>query len=400
MTNNDVKWGVPENVKFCSRCVISNQRPGTSVEFKHNDQKQNTISFTDQVCDACRYHDYKYNEVDWGKREDELRRLCDIHRRGDGSHDVLVPASGGKDSSYVAHKLKHKYGMNPLSITWAPHIYTDIGRKNLDAFIASGFDNISLTPNAQVHAQLTSLAFKNLLHPFQPFMLGQKNVAPRYALQSGIKFIMYGESQAEGGSKVRWDDPKMPTDFFSVEKSRRHDSKISGLSLSELSHNGITASDLELYLPLDKAKIDEAGLEQHFFSYYEKWVPQENFYYAVEHCGFTPNPTRSEGTFSKYASLDDRIDGFHYYTTFVKFGIGRATYDASQEIRNGHIDREEAMALVRQYDGEFPEKYFREFLDYIAISEDEFWEKIDAGRSTHLWEKVSGEWRLKHRVYD
>ena len=72
-----------------------------------------------------------------------------------------------------------------------------------------------------------------------------------------------------------------------------------------------------------------------------KWIPQEAFYYSVENCGFKPSPFRTQGTYSKYNSIDDKIDDLHYYTTFIKFGIGRATYDVSQEIRNEHLTVDE-----------------------------------------------------------
>ena len=83
------------------------------------------------------------------------------------------------------------------------------------------------------------------------------------------------------------------------------------------------------------------NIEVHYLGYYLKWIPQETFYYAVENCGFRPRPFRTQGTYSKYNSIDDKIDDLHYYTTFIKFGIGRATYDVSQELRNGHLSIEE-----------------------------------------------------------
>ena len=64
---------------------------------------------------------------------------------------------------------------------------------------------------------------------------------------------------------------------------------------------------------------------------------------------FKARPFRTQGTYSKYNSIDDKIDDLHYYTTYIKFGIGRATYDASQEIRNNHITREEGVALVNPF---------------------------------------------------
>jgi tRNA(Ile)-lysidine synthase TilS/MesJ len=133
--------------------------------------------------------------------------------------------------------------------------------------------------------------------------------------------------------------------------------------------------------------------------YFHKWDPQEMFYYASENTGFKPNNERTEGTYSKYSSIDDKIDNFHYYTTFIKFGIGRATYDAAQEIRNGKITRDEGVNLVKKFDDEFPKKYFKDFLEYINITEKVFWSTVDRYRSPHLWKKNGTEWKLKFACY-
>ena len=146
-------------------------------------------------------------------------------------------------------------------------------------------------------------------------------------------------------------------------------------------------------------KLDALKAEIHFYGYYKKWVPQENYYYCVEKTGFEANPVRSEGTYSKYASLDDKIDGFHYFLAYIKFGLGRCTSDTAHEIRDGHILREEGVALVNKFDGEFPEKYFKTFLEYCDITEEYFWQQINSWRSPHLWGKdENGEWKLRHNV--
>jgi hypothetical protein len=143
----------------------------------------------------------------------------------------------------------------------------------------------------------------------------------------------------------------------------------------------------------------DSGVEVHYLGYYVKWDPQECYYYAVDNTGFKANTERTQGSYSKYSSIDDKIDPFHYYTTLIKFGIGRATYDAAQEIRNDKITREEGVALVERYDQEFPDKFYKEFLQYIDTTEDEFWASIDGYRSPHLWGKNSkGEWKLRHTV--
>ncbi|MBU0758539.1 MAG: N-acetyl sugar amidotransferase [Nanoarchaeota archaeon] len=398
----EAKYGLPRKVLFCKKCVISNQRPSSTVEFKHSkDEKKKTIGFDEKgVCDACRYTEWKKNRIDWGKREKELIELCDRHRSKDGSYDCVIPGSGGKDSGFTAHILKYKYGMHPLTVTWAPHKYTEIGFQNFQAWIHAGFDNILFTPNGRVHRLLTKLAFHNLFHPFQPFIIGQKYIGPKYALMHNVKLVFYGENQAEYGNNIdENENPKMDMKFFS--EGKLDELKISGQSIKELMNkHSITMNDLQPYLPLNKEELEKTDVQVHYLGYYLKWDPQECFYYCVKNTGFRPNTERTEGSYSKYSSIDDMIDPFHYFTTYIKFGIGRATYDASQEIRNEKITREEGVALVKKFDSEFPTKFFKEFLKYIDLDEKTFWETVNRFRSPHLWIKEDNEWKLRKAVYN
>lgn len=394
-------FGLPEEVVFCKHCVISNQRPSSSVEFKHkHNEKKATIGFDDHgVCDACRYHETKEKQISWEKREQELIKLLDQHRRNDGGYDVIVPGSGGKDSAYTSHILKYKYGMNPLTVTWAPHKYTEIGWKNFENWIhVGGLDNILFTPNGKLHRYLTQQAFLNLLHPFQPFIIGQRIIGPAMAAKFGVKLVMYGENQAEYGNNP--DDNYVPTmdrKFFSVGDPE--EMILGGKAVKDIISEGqFKLNDFAPYIPPSASYLESRGIEVHYLGYYLKWDPQECYYYAVENTGFQANSERTEGTYSKYSSIDDKIDMFHYFTTLIKFGIGRATYDAAQEIRNGKITREEGMLLVHKYDQEFPHKYFSEFLRYIDISEHQFFETVNRFRSPHLWTHVDGKWMLRYQV--
>jgi N-acetyl sugar amidotransferase len=411
------KYGLPVQVKFCKRCVISNQRPNSVLEYAHTAaSRKETIHFDEEgVCDACRFAEHKRREIDWEERERQLMALCDRFRKNDGSYDCLVPGSGGKDSFYAAHVLKCKYGMHPLTVTWAPHIYTDWGWKNQQAWIHAGFDNYLLTPNGRVHRLLTRLAVEKLFHPFQPFVIGQKAFPPKMALKFGLPLVFYGENEAEyGNPKEEATVAERGWSYFSAEnESEIH---LGGTSLRDLkSRYGLTTNDLEAYLPAGPDELAAFGLQVHYLGYYLKWHPQSCYYYAVEHGGFEASPERTPGTYSKYNSIDDRLDDFHYYTTYIKFGIGRATYDASQEIRSGDITRDEGVALVRRFDGEWPERFADEIFRYLSIGPDEFpvasrmfdrpimtrehfMQLADEFRSPHLWENNDTEWRLRWQV--
>jgi len=375
-------YKLPSTVEFCKKCTISNQRP--------------RISFDEWgVCSACNFAEYKQTHIDWDKREKELQDLCDRNRKSDGSYDVLVPVSGGKDGGFVAHMLKNEYGMNPLTVTWSPSLYTDIGRKNLDNFIhIGGYDNILGSVNGAVHREMMRLAFLHMGDNFQPFIYGQTNFPLKVAVQHGISLIMYGENgEVEYGG-----------DMKNAHKATRdiedHDGHyFSGKPPEFWEEHGISKSDIFPYLPPPYSKTVENETEIHFMGYYHCWDPQENFYYCAENNGFQINTERSEGTYSKYASLDDKTDGLHYYLAYIKFGIGRATSDTAHEIRDGKITREEGAALVKKYDSEVPKRYFQETLDYMGITEEIFHRVVDSWRSPHLWEKKGGEWVLKYTVW-
>ncbi|MBI4432073.1 MAG: N-acetyl sugar amidotransferase [Candidatus Omnitrophica bacterium] len=382
---------LPKEVRFCRNCVVSNQRPRTR--------------FTeDGICSACLWAYEKDHAVNWKKRESELEQLLEKHRSKDGSFDCIVPGSGGKDSVFVAHQLKVRWGMHPLCVTWTPFEYTDIGYKNLQNFINSGFSNLLGQPDGSIHRKLTKLAFELKGDAWEPFTYGQKSWAYHMARRFGLSLIFYGENgELEYGGQEKFKNlPKQGPEDWIVEQFKGatvDDIAAVGLKRGILKESEVGKA-LEWYKAPPVEEIRKLGVEGHWYSYYQKWTPQENFYYAVQYCGFECNDDgRSEGTYNKYVSLDDKADGFHWYLSYMKFGMCRASRDAQQDIRRHHLTREEGVRLTRRYDGEFPQKYFQWFLDYMDIEEPFFWEVMDRYRAiSNVWEKTENQWVLKHVV--
>ncbi len=407
-----VKYGLPAEVIYCKKCVISNQRPSSTIEFSHTaESKKTTIGFDDNgICSACQFAEKKHNQIDWDTRELELEELCSRFRRNDGRYDCIVPGSGGKDSVFTSLILKEKYNMHPLTVTWAPHIYTDWGWENFQSWLGAGFDNYLVTPNPKVHRLLTRLAVDNLFHPFQPFIIGQKALAAKMALLFDVSLVFYGESNAEYGSPLEKGSKRSSKFFTGIDTKEMY---LGGVSYGDLIDSfGVEEYELRQYIPAPVEEIENSEIEVHNLGYYIKWHPQHCYYYSVEHANFKAAPERSPGTYSKYNSIDDRIDDFHYFTTGVKFGIGRSSYDSAQEIRSGDITREEGIALVQRYDIEFPERFADEVFDYLSIPEKDFpkahkmFEQpkmdrdyflllADKFRSPHLWKYVDGIWKLR-----
>jgi len=392
-------YGLPKKVIFCKKSLISNQRPNSAIEFEHTANTKKKTLFIDKnnISDSWKYSRIK-KKIDFKKREKLLLKLLDRYR-GKGEFDCIVPGSGGKDSCYAAHILKYKYGMNPLTVTWPPILYTRYGYKNFQNWLLSAkLKNISAKRNAELFKILTRLAITNLFHPFQTFILGQKNFAPKIALKYNIPLVFYGENESEHGNPIADNLSSLRDKSYFVYKNF-NTLKLGGNSIKNIIDTyKFKAKDFESILPISNDKIKKFPLEVHYLGYYLKWVPQETFYYAVENCNFRPRPFRTQGTYSKYNSIDDKIDDLHYYTTFIKFGIGRATYDVSQELRNDHLTVEEGKKLIKKYDGEFPDRYFKEVMEYLEIKENYFLKLCDKFRSPHLWRKIKNKWHLRHTV--
>ena len=384
---------LPEETKYCSKCVMSNQRP--------------RIVFNEEgVCGACQWAEEKENVVDWKERDRVFRDLLDKYRSKNGKYDVLVPCSGGKDSGSVAYKLKHEYDMNPLTVTWSPLLYAEIGFQNLQNMISSGLSNVLYTPNRLLQRKISKLGLVLIGNHFEAFGRGIQSYPIHVAIDLGIKLVMYGE-QGEleyGGTHENKDKPGPQFVNWELVYHKGASSRELiefGVENKYLEKDDLKDPSLKYFMLPPLEEIKKHGIDLHWFGYHNKWVPQENYYYASENYSFKPNPEgHSEGTYNKYASLDDHIDPMHYYLSFIKFGIGRATSDAAHEIREGHLTREEGVALVHRYDHIFPDKYFDDFLRYVDMTAEEFWEVVDAYREKrpNLWEKVNGEWELKHRV--
>ena len=245
MQKRNVKeiYNLPDEVKFCSKCVISNQRP--------------RIIFDDSgVCNACNYAEKKMGTIDWKERERELKDLLDQYRRTDGSFDVIVPSSGGKDSVFVAHQLKYKYNMNPLTVTWSPHLYTDIGWTNFQAQISAGLPNILGSADGIVNRRLTKDTFIEMGDPFQPFIYGVVSFPIQMALAYNVPLIMDGEN----GELEYGGDDSANRQGFSVEDEIKY--WFSDFPIEYWLDRGYSKKELFYYFPPRLEEVLEAKVNR------------------------------------------------------------------------------------------------------------------------------------------
>lgn len=392
-------FGLPEKVVHCKYCLMNNQKPFSINETKNKKGSGKKGLYINEKgkCAACIYNEKKNKDIDWQERENKLKDMLEKFRKKDGSYDCIVSGSGGKDSSTISHVLKYKYDMNPLTVTYSPILYTEIGWKNLRNWIKiGGFDNYLFSPNGKISSILAREAFKNMLHPIQPFKFGIKSFAAKMALKFNIELVMFGEPYAEYGSQSinDTDSPSYNEDWF-INDSK--DVYLSGVSIDELKkrYQSITDNDLLPYLPIRSSELKEKKLRVEFLGWYLKWDPQEIFYYACKNNGFEVDTQRTDGTYGRYSGIDDKFEWLHYYCHYIKYGIGRARFDASQEIRSGHISREEGLKLCKKFEGEKPDRYYEDCLKFMEIEINQAEKIIDGFRSPHLWRFEKNKWIRK-----
>ena len=242
-----------------------------------------------------------------------------------------MPGSGGKDSAFVAHQLKTRYGMHPLVVSRGrPSIGRRSAGRTSEAFVGSGFNNVVAMPDGVLHRQLARTAFEAKGDAFEPFVYGQKAWAYHVAQRFGVQLIMYGENgefEYGGRRAIATCRRRRPSEWAyayfkgaSVDQLVEHGYVERVLIRPEAGH---AIGDAVVQASQPRGRSPSSGSRCIGIRYYEKWTPQENYYYAVTHTGFEPNDEgRTEGTYTKYASLDDRADGFHFYLAYMKFGLG------------------------------------------------------------------------------
>ena len=368
MNNKKISW--------CSNCLAMSTRP--------------RITFNAEgLCNACTWAVEK-KHINWRSREIELENLLNQHRSkvNLGGFDCLVPVSGGKDGSYVAHTLKTKYGMNPLAITITPPLPLELGEKNLRAFVESGFNHISVNPDYEVMRMINLIGFREMGFPYYGWLIAIQAGVVRMASQLNIKLIFYGEDgEVEyGGSNQTRSSPIYDVNYMKAIYLEGGYDKI--LKNSEIQNSNLFFFDF----PSDD-NLKNSGINMTHWSYYENWDPYRNYLVAKEHCGLIEAEINNSGTFTNFAQNDQALYALHAYLMYLKFGFGRATQDACIEIRRGAMTRDQAVNLVRLYDGQYPSEFISMYLDYYKLTLEEFGLILDRWVNRDLFVKKNGLWK-------
>jgi N-acetyl sugar amidotransferase len=365
-------------VKYCNNCLSMSTRP--------------RIKFNDiNICNACKWSETK-KKIDWNLREDELIKLLTKHKNRKNIYDCIVPVSGGKDGSYVAWNIKNKYNMNPLCVTVNPHLQTYIGKRNIKNFAKSGFNLISVDPDYKSMQKLNKIGFFEMGMGYYGWLLSIFSAVIRIATVFKIDLVFYAEDgEIEyGGSNENEKNYIFNVDYIKKIYIEGGYQKI--LNMANLSENN------KFYFTFPESDQTQ-NLELTHWSYFENWDPYRNYLLAKDKCGLDEEEKNNIGTFTNFAQNDQKLCSLHYYLMYLKFGFGRANQDASIEIRRGAMSRDQAINLVKLYDGIYPVEHINEFLDYFEISKIDFDNNLDKWANKELFVKNNdGIWLPKFEV--
>ena len=364
-------------MEICTNCIQPNTRPG--------------IYFNEEgVCGACLWGKEK-NKIDWDLRCKELQDIALWAKKNSkGDYDCTIGVSGGKDSTKQAITARDKLDLNCLLVNCEPENITDIGRKNIENLKNLGFDVVTIRPNPNVMKRLIRYDFFEHLNPIKATEFALYSSTYIIAEKFKIPLIIQGETQVLTLG-TRLISAGQVQDALNVDQNMRTLSQ----GWQEYQNvDGIKKRDLFLFR-YNKENLKELGIKGIWLQYYLKeWSYRGNAEFSKKY-GLTVrenfNP-KDIGTYVDFSALDSDLNHVNQMLKYIKFGFGFCMDHACYDIRDGHITRNEAMNLVKNYDGKCSEEYIKKFCDYIEITIDKFWDTTNSFRGP-MWNKnEDNEW--------
>jgi N-acetyl sugar amidotransferase len=362
-------------MKYCKRCLQPDTRP-------------NTVFGPDGVCPACTYFD-ALRTVDWEDRLEILRRVLKSYPRRKGQfHDCIIGVSGGKDSTRQALFLRDKFGVNPLLVclSYPPEQVTERGVDNLSNLVELGFDVVVSSPAPGTWRKLKRAGFETFTNSFRSTEMALFACVPQIAIRYGIKLIFWGENPALQVGDMK----SLGRNGYDGNNLRHLNTLSSGLDW--MTKSGVPPEELIPYRYPEVAEFDRHDLQIVYLGWFMgDWSNVNNAMYA---CGtgieIRTDGVEKTGDLFGVTALDEDFTPVNQLIKFYKFGFGRVTDYANEEVRLGRMTRERGVEIVSKYDDAQDEKYIQDYCDYLGITVDEFWRRVSAAANPALFEFEGG----------
>jgi imidazoleglycerol phosphate synthase cyclase subunit len=379
--------GPRPRIRWCTRCVY----PSISAAPLEFDEEG--------VCTGCRVGNTKAEITadEWRRRKGLLRDILERYRCRDGStYDCVIPVSGGKDSYFQTHVIKHELGLNPLLVTYNGNNYTPAGWRNVhrmkDVF---GVDHVFYSPGVDLLKKLNRLAFVIMGDMNWHAHVGITTLPVRVAAQFRVPLLVWGEhGYLDLSGQFSMDDfPEMSYRDRLEHFARGYEwNFFVGL-------DGITSQDMIPYKYPSDRELFDLDVRGIYLGNYIYWEANEHGRMVLEKYGFEVPDEPFERTYRRMSNLDDMHEnGVHDYLKYVKFGYGRCTDHVCKDVRAGLMARADGIELVRRMDHVKP-RDLRRWLEYVGMSEAEFDRIADTFRDPRVWRRDHGAW-AKDSLWD
>ncbi|MEJ7775857.1 MAG: N-acetyl sugar amidotransferase [Sphingomicrobium sp.] len=368
------------SMTYCTRCTY----PLIAVNLLLDDEG---------VCGACRTEE-EFQQLTpefWAERKRKFEEVIEeIRANSTSEYDCIVPVSGGKDSYFQTHVVAAEYGLKPLLVTYHGNNYLPEGDYNRDRMRhVFNADHIVMGPSVEVLKKLNRICFRKMGDMNWHAHCGIMTFPIQVAVRFKIPLMFWGETL--------WDISGMygPDDFVEFSARSRHEHALRGFEWHDMLNDPrdpLTEKDLAWAKYPSDAEILEVGVRGLYIGNFFKWDPNTHAKMMQELYGWKPSERPFERTYRTGSNLDDRYEnGAHDLLKFIKFGYGRGSDHASKDIRTGYMTREQGVEIVRKYDHVISQDLYY-WLDYVDMSEDEFWVTADTFRDPRVWWIENGEW--------
>lgn len=337
----------------CKKCLTPSTRP--RVTFNKN-----------RICNACQNH-LILKKFNWDKRFKELIKIANFINRNTTKqkYNCIVPVGGGKDSSYVAWKVKNILGLRPLCVFCEPPLFTKIGKKNIINFKKSGFDLITLK-NKNCYRNYDLKCFKKIGIPQQAWLTAITIYPIKIAIKYNIKYIFNGE---EAESMYGGSNKNFLKKFVKISEIQKF--LLEGQQIDNYYTGKKLKNFIDIYLT--KKEIKKATkINKIYWSNWEFWDEKKHFKIAKEKCGLIYTNKPDSNAVNNHSHTDQKLYALHMFLAYLKFGFGRATTDASIAIRLGYMSRKKGLNLVKKYDHIFPQEHLKDYLKYFNLTKVDF----------------------------
>jgi len=368
-------------MKYCKSCVC----PISAVNLRLDEEG---------VCSSCQTFD-KFTQItdeEWRDRRQRLESVLEqVKANSQGAnYDCLIPVSGGKDSYFQSHVIVHEFGLKPLLMTYHGNNFLPEGDFNRDRMRkVFDADHLIWGPSIEVLKKLNRMAFRKMGDMNWQNHCGIFSAPIQVAVKFKIPLVIWGE--------IAWDISGMhePKDFVEFSAQVRHEHGLRGYEWDDFINDpneSISEKDmLWSKYPTDE-EIISVGVKGLYIGNYFKWDPNQHYKQMMKLYGWKQAEKPFDRTYRRHSNLDDRYEnGIHDLMKFVKFGYGRATDHASKDIRDGYMTREKGIEMVQQYDHVVSED-LQYWLNYVDMSEEEFWRIADTFRDPRVWGIQDGLW--------